>query len=275
MEPTGLDHDDGIDGLSTERSLVLRRKGQYLGGIPVFAMAQMQKDKNQQMLNVRCALPPPCFHVKTLSFLLTQACISGRPWTDQGCMTCGMRHHNYTLWSSQGVVHMTAVNWQVLALQDRWVMVFVAGLPCLADQHDGTGCDDPRRCSFDIPMQGSWIGVKMRTKIGAQADVEASVYHNARLVSTGALDVMTTQRDLIYTARAETRIKIHPRDKAALGITIARLVEEGGPPTKARALPRIAVVHVVESGAVVSALGHGTSGTHTPELYGGGRGSLH
>ncbi|CAL8463774.1 g3308 [Coccomyxa elongata] len=115
VEPTGLDHDDGIDGLSTERSLVLRRKGQYLGGIPVFAMAQMQKDKNQQMLN---------------------------------------------------------------------------------------------------------------------ADVEASVYHNARLVSTGALDVMTTQRDLIYTARAETRVKIHPRDKAALGITIARLVEEGGPPTK-------------------------------------------
>ena len=56
MEPTGLDHDDGIDGLSTERSLVLRRKGQFLGGIPLFAMAQMQKDKNQQMLNVRTAL---------------------------------------------------------------------------------------------------------------------------------------------------------------------------------------------------------------------------
>lgn len=52
VEPTGLDHDDGIDGLSTERSIVLRRKGQYLGGIPLFAMAQMQKDKNQQMLNV-------------------------------------------------------------------------------------------------------------------------------------------------------------------------------------------------------------------------------
>lgn len=52
MEPTGLDHDDGIDGLSTERGVVLRRKGQHIGGIPVFAMAQMQKDKNQQMLNV-------------------------------------------------------------------------------------------------------------------------------------------------------------------------------------------------------------------------------
>ena len=58
MEPTGPDHDDGIDGLSTERSLVLRRKGQYSGGIPVFAMAQMQKDKNQQMLHVSL---PPCF----------------------------------------------------------------------------------------------------------------------------------------------------------------------------------------------------------------------
>ncbi len=52
VEPTGLDHDDGIDGLSTERGIVLRRKGQHIGGIPVFAVAQMQKDKNQQMLNV-------------------------------------------------------------------------------------------------------------------------------------------------------------------------------------------------------------------------------
>lgn len=68
--------------------------------------------------------------------------------------------------------------------------------------------------------------------VHAQADVEASVYHTSRLVSTAALDLMTTQRDLIYTARAETRLKIHPKDKAALGITVARLVEEGGPPTK-------------------------------------------
>lgn len=69
-----------------------------------------------------------------------------------------------------------------------------------------------------------------------QADVEASVYHTARLVSTAALDLMTTQRDLIYTARAETRLKIHPKDKAALGITVARLVEDGGPPTKVKTL---------------------------------------
>ena len=60
MEPTGLDHDDGIDGLSTERSLVLRRKGQHIGGIPVFALVQMQKDKNQQMLNVGTPSLCPC-----------------------------------------------------------------------------------------------------------------------------------------------------------------------------------------------------------------------
>ena len=58
------------------------------------------------------------------------------------------------------------------------------------------------------------------------------MYHNSRLVSTGAVDVMTTQRDVIYTAKAETRVKLHKKDKASLGITVARLVEEGGPPTK-------------------------------------------
>lgn len=68
VEPTGLDHDDGIDGLSTERSIVLRRKGQHVGGIPLFAMAQMQKDKNQQMLNVRDIPPCYCIYSRVLSF---------------------------------------------------------------------------------------------------------------------------------------------------------------------------------------------------------------
>lgn len=68
--------------------------------------------------------------------------------------------------------------------------------------------------------------------LAPQADVEASVYHTSRLTSTGALDVMTTQRDVIYTAKAETRVKVHKRDKASLGLTVARLVEDGGPPTK-------------------------------------------
>jgi hypothetical protein len=66
--------------------------------------------------------------------------------------------------------------------------------------------------------------------------VEASVYHNARLVSTSAVDMMTTQRDIIYTARSEIRAKVHKRDKASIGITVARLVEDGGPPTKVNTL---------------------------------------
>lgn len=60
------------------------------------------------------------------------------------------------------------------------------------------------------------------------------MYHTGRLVSTAALDVMTTQRDVVYTARAETRAKVHKRDKVSAGVTVARLVEEGGPPTKVR-----------------------------------------
>ena len=65
-----------------------------------------------------------------------------------------------------------------------------------------------------------------------QANIEESTYHTSRLVSTAALDVMTTQRDVIYTAKAETRVKLHKLDKAALGLTVARLVEDGGAPTK-------------------------------------------
>lgn len=68
--------------------------------------------------------------------------------------------------------------------------------------------------------------------VSPQADLEGSVYHTSRLVSTAGVDAMTTQRDVIYTAKAETRVKVHKRDKASVGITVARLVEEGGPPTK-------------------------------------------
>ncbi len=54
VEANGLDHDDGIDGVTTEKSAVLRRGGQHLGGMPVFASAQMQKDKNQASFQVFC-----------------------------------------------------------------------------------------------------------------------------------------------------------------------------------------------------------------------------
>ena len=53
MEAHGLDHDDGIDGVTTEKSGVLRRPGQLLGGLPVYASAQMQKDKTQASFQAR------------------------------------------------------------------------------------------------------------------------------------------------------------------------------------------------------------------------------
>jgi hypothetical protein len=77
--------------------------------------------------------------------------------------------------------------------------------------------------------------------VSLQADLEASVYHTSRLVSTAGVDAMTTQRDVIYTAKAETRVKVHKRDKASVGITVARLVEEGGPPTKVTSWAQISM----------------------------------
>ena len=64
--------------------------------------------------------------------------------------------------------------------------------------------------------------------------MEASAYHGVRAVSTAGVQLLTTQRDLIYTAHAETRVRNLGRNKTALGLTVSRLVEEGGPPTKAR-----------------------------------------
>ncbi len=58
MEANGLDHDDGIDGVTTEKSAVLRRPGQLLGGVPIFASAQMQKDKTQASFQARAPRPP-------------------------------------------------------------------------------------------------------------------------------------------------------------------------------------------------------------------------
>ena len=64
--------------------------------------------------------------------------------------------------------------------------------------------------------------------------MEASAYHGVRAVSTAGVQLLTTQRDLVYTAHAQTRVRNLGRNKTALGLTVSRLVEEGGPPTKAR-----------------------------------------
>ena len=52
VEQHSLDHDDGIEGFSAERTLMLRPRKQVLGGAPAMAMAQIRKDKNTFSLQV-------------------------------------------------------------------------------------------------------------------------------------------------------------------------------------------------------------------------------
>ena len=43
----GVDHEDSVDSVHIEKQLVMRSKGQYLGGVPFLGFCQMSKDKNQ------------------------------------------------------------------------------------------------------------------------------------------------------------------------------------------------------------------------------------
>ena len=52
MEQHSLDHDDGIDGFSCERTFTIRPRKQVLGGAPAMVMAQIHKDKNIFTLQV-------------------------------------------------------------------------------------------------------------------------------------------------------------------------------------------------------------------------------
>lgn len=51
VEAHGVDHDDGVEGFSCEKGSMLRPRDQYLGGVPVNVMAQLQKDKNNFSVN--------------------------------------------------------------------------------------------------------------------------------------------------------------------------------------------------------------------------------
>lgn len=65
MEQHSLDHDDGIDGFSCERTFMVRPRKQVLGGAPAMVMAQIHKDKNIFTLQVRArCLLPTALHVQ-------------------------------------------------------------------------------------------------------------------------------------------------------------------------------------------------------------------
>lgn len=47
VSDAGVDHEDGVDSVHIEKQLVLRPKGQYLGGVPFLGYCQVTKDKQQ------------------------------------------------------------------------------------------------------------------------------------------------------------------------------------------------------------------------------------
>ena len=52
VESNSLDHEDGIDSFSWERTFMVRPRNQVLGGAPAMALAQVHKDKNTFKLQV-------------------------------------------------------------------------------------------------------------------------------------------------------------------------------------------------------------------------------
>ena len=51
-----FDHDDGVDNCQVEFNTMVRKRGQFVGGVPTFAMASFRKDKDHFLLQV-CAIP--------------------------------------------------------------------------------------------------------------------------------------------------------------------------------------------------------------------------
>jgi hypothetical protein len=52
LEQNVVDHTDGVESLTTERSFVQRAKDQHLGGVPCQVHAIIEKGKTSQMFQV-------------------------------------------------------------------------------------------------------------------------------------------------------------------------------------------------------------------------------
>lgn len=53
VEPTGVDHDDGVEGMTLARNGIVRPKRTYTGGVPAHIQAQIHKDKTTCSMLVR------------------------------------------------------------------------------------------------------------------------------------------------------------------------------------------------------------------------------
>ena len=73
MEQNVVDHTDGVESLTTERSFVARPASLHLGGVPMGVHAIIQKDKNDQMFQVKPAKSLPLYDDTLLSCNLSNS----------------------------------------------------------------------------------------------------------------------------------------------------------------------------------------------------------
>lgn len=68
LEQNVVDHTDGVESLTTERSFVKRAPDQHLGGVPCQVHAIIEKGKNSQMFQVNppSPLPPTTIRAHTV-----------------------------------------------------------------------------------------------------------------------------------------------------------------------------------------------------------------
>lgn len=60
------------------------------------------------------------------------------------------------------------------------------------------------------------------------------MYHSSKIITTAGTDVQTVGPDWLHVWRAETRVKNHPKNKTAVGVSVARLCEGSPNPLKVR-----------------------------------------
>ena len=179
VEPTPLDHDDGIDGVQAERTSMLRRRNALLDGVPCRVFGQFQKDKGKT--TVHAEAEATLTHRVAAGINLDEAVAAAEREKRRQKKLKKMKESRKGKKGS------------------------------IADDDDGDASSFDGRGRTNLP----------------RAPLFGTV------TTTVGVDGMTFQRDMLYTARAETRTNVPgvPSAKAAVGVSASRLVEGGGAPT--------------------------------------------
>lgn len=185
IEPTPLDHDDGIDGVQAERSLMLRRRSALIDGVPCRVFGQFQKDKD-----------------KTTVHAEAEATLTHR--------------------QAEGILMEEAVA-AAAREKKRARKLKKASEARQKSRKGGKGRKGDDDDDFAAPSPSSASSTTSLPRAPLLGTVTTTV----------GFEGMTFQRDMLYTARAETKTNVPglPSARAAVGVSASRLVEGGGAPT--------------------------------------------